>query len=834
VTFGALAFAAVVAVSPSPSPVPVPVPSPVVHTVYAELTAGAKRQSGLFDVLTKGENIYFDLAPKDLNTTFVIEAGIAKGVGPVAFTGRALDSLPIAFVRQGNRIFWEVPNDNYIHPTDPAAALDLGESISDSVIGVSPILAEDAATKHILIAPTLLTGDFEHLAEMLNPHPSSPLPVLVAPAAGGYAFSPLQTYPLGIKAFPTNIELLMNLGFTAPAAAPPSIADPRGFRVVMHYSFVALPNHSGYQTRPADDRVGYFVDTLKNLNDTNARSPYVRYIMRWDMRHKPIVFYLTNEIPPQYRASVRRGILAWNAAFERVGMRDAIEVRDQPSDPSFDPDDARYSTVRWITSDQPSFGAYTGFFSDPFTGEIFRAEVVIDGENLRGVRDGYQDDVRPILNLDADNDARATEQTTFSRLAASVLGRPIDSNAFVQQYIQAVVMHEVGHAFGLRHNFEASTLYSLAQLHDPAFTAKHGLAASVMDYLPINISPPHVRQGAYFQLMLGPYDYWAIRYGYETGVDPRTIANQSGRPEYRYGTDDETTLFGLDPRISSFDLSSDPLGFDAEQFALTRAIVQHLDARFAHSGGSYYDERIAFISALQNYALSASLATRYIGGEYTSRTHRGEAGGQPPFTAIPRATSRRAFELLARNVFAPDAFTLPPSLVRDLGQDYFHGWGATFFTRPDFPALAYSNSVQDSVLNQLFSIVNVARIYDVETTSNDVHAAIRLEDLFEWTRVAAFAELPVRANAASEAHRELQRHYVDLMIAFQTYPSAFAEAAGLPRESQALARYELEEIDRTVTQALHLGTLDVTTRAHLEDLQARVNRALHGVNIVST
>ncbi|HEY5342016.1 MAG TPA: zinc-dependent metalloprotease, partial [Candidatus Aquilonibacter sp.] len=750
---GSLVLAAAIAASPSPAAIPGMIHFPITVETYSTFVTGAKRQHGLFDVLTKDDQVYFDLGPDDLNKTFVLEAGIARGVGPEAFTGRALDSMPIVFVRHDNRIFWEVPNANFVVPSDPAAKTALDESISDSVVGSTPILAEDKTTKRIVIAPTPLIGDFEHVVALLNPRgPSLPAALILLGGGGGYSLDGGETYALGAKAFPTNVDLLVNLGLNAPESAPPSIADPRGFRIVMHYSFVTLPADDGYVPRAADDRVGYFDDTLKNLADTRAASPFVRYITRWDIRRKPIVFYLTNEIPKAYRNSVRRGILAWNAAFERIGIHDAIEVRDQPSDPAFDPDDARYSTVRWITSDTPGFGAYTGFYSDPYTGQIFRAEIVIDGEYLRTVRNGYQNDVIPALTEDDDLSATAAQQAGFSAVAARTLGYRIDANQFVNQFVEAAVMHESGHAFGLRHNFEGSAYYSLAQINDPAFTASHGFSASVMDYLPVNITPPNVRQGAYFQLALGPYDYWAIRYGYAQGVDPRTVARMSAQRAYRYGTDEDGTPLGADPLIAPFDLSSDPLGYDAEQFALTSHVLATLDARFARERRSYYDERLAFLSALQNELRTAMLATRYIGGEYTSRTHRGQPGAEPPFTAIARAQSRRAFELLAHTIFAPHAYAFPSALIRDLGPDYFHGWGVNAPLRSDFPVVRVSGALEDAVLDHLFSTENLARIYDIEDGTRP-GATMRLGDLFEWTRAAAFAELPTHANAASEAHR---------------------------------------------------------------------------------
>ena len=808
---------------------PAPTASPAASTPaspYAGLTKGATRKSGLFDVLVKDDQIYFDLTPEQLAREYVIEPSISKGIGN-AFAGRTFDAFTVTFVRRGNTILWEVPNSNFLPPATASGRLALDQSISDSVVGSSPILAEDATTKRVVFAPALLAGDFEDVGSLLNPRPSAPGPFQATQA--GYGFNAAQSYLENAKAFPANVDLFVNLGFTGPRSAPPSVADFRGLRIVMHYSIIERPQHDGFVPRAADDRVGYFVDTLKRLDDTDAASPFVRYIMRWDMRRRPIVIYLSNEIPPEYRPAVRRGLLAWNAAFAAIGMHEAIVVRDQPNEPGWDPDDARYSTVRWIASDTPEFGGYTGFASDPYTGEILRAEIVIDGEYLRAVKSGYATSVLPAEG--EDGEAASAEQAAFALTASNLSGHPLDRDTFVKTWLQSVVTHEMGHALGLRHNFAGSTLYTLAQIHDPALSSTHGLSASVMDYLPVNLSPPGVRQGALFQTVLGPYDYWAIKYGYVTTGDPLAVARESGRPEYRYGTDDDASgLTAIDPRMSAFDLSSDPLAYDAEQFALSRALVAKLDARFPAGDTSYYDERLAFLGVMANYGRAAILASRYLDGAYTSRTHRGQPGAQPPFEPVPRATARRAFDLIAHYVFAPDALQFPAGLVHDLGSDYFHGWGENATVRPDFPVLAYTNSIADSVLNSMFNTAALGRVYDNESDAGST-GTVRLQDLFEWSRAAIFADVAGRTGGVSAAHRELQRHFVDLLVSYQSAPSALLQNAGAPREAQALARYELEQVATLTGRRLDEGALDVTSRAHLEDLRARALRALNGINV---
>src|SRR5262249_20187025 len=85
----------------------------------------------------------------------------------------------------------------------------------------------------------------------------------------------------------------------------------------------------------------------------------------------------------------------------------------------------------------------------------------------------------------------------------------------IDQAIKEVVMHEVGHTLGLRHNFKGSTMLPNDQLHNTKITREKGLVGSVMDYSPVNLAPKGVKQGDYFTTTIGPYDYWAIEYAYK-------------------------------------------------------------------------------------------------------------------------------------------------------------------------------------------------------------------------------------------------------------------------------------------------------------------------------
>lgn len=867
--------------SPTPAPSGVPLnppaaPIPLATVVltgvgpsappqqYASFVRGAEHQSGLIDVLRKDDEYYFDLGPEQLDRPFIVAPVLATGVGAEAFAGRVFSTFLLEFHRVGRRVLWIDKNSYFSAPPNSSAANALAISVTDSVINSSPIAAEDEKQKRVVVSASFFLTDFENVGRDLGGGPS-PILVLGGGVRPSFSVDASRSYIERTKALPKNDEILANLAFTGPAGDEVSGApDARGVRLRMHYSIVAPPQSSGYIPRIADDRVGYFITAQKRFDNDALPTPFVRYIDRWNFNDGPIVYYLTNEIPSEYRAAIRRALLEWNVAFAKVGIPNAIEVRDQPDDPNWDPDDVRYSTIRWITSDRPPFVAYGPNIADPRTGQIIRVEIVIDGEEMRAVKRGFADLVAPArpntaldrssgLVLPADRTAASACDDTgacdtfgadsaelaaagsFALRAAGATPQTMDG--FAEDYLQAVVLHESGHNFGLRHNFISSTLYTLAQIHDPSFSRDHGIVGSVMGYTPVNLSPPGKPQGAYFQLKLGPYDEWAIRYGYERFPNVgrpedeilplRGIADESSRREYAFQTDEDANgPLAVDPRVATFALSNDPLAFDRNQFDVADNLVAKLDRVYPRADEPYYEERQSFLTIMRQYVRAALLTTKWVGGIYTSRDHRGQPGGARPFTPVPRERSREAFALLAANVFSSRAMRFSPQLLADLGANHYLHRGVDVVDQPDFPIAEYVAGVQDAVMFSLYSPETMARLADGELKAPPGVATMSLGDLYGWMQDAVWDDLRPGMTSIDPLHRGLQRRYTHLMVAFDLAPSFIVEALGYPSDAPSLARFELHRLSGRIAAALRSNRLDAETRAHLEDSQSRIERAL--------
>ncbi len=635
--------------------------------------------------------------------------------------------------------------------------------------------------------------------------------------------------------------------------------------------------------------MGYFVTARRQYDDYAGPTSFVRYINRWNIQKsdwrarvsnakKPIVFYISNDVPQAYRPAIARALLAWNKGFEAIGIRHAIVVRPQPRDPSWDPDDVRYSVVRWVASPSAAF-AYAPSCVNPLTGEIFKADVVIDGNIVRAARRPWDSSIVPTRaasasDLLSNGIARLQGRATGSASGASAFTRPLVCSQFdcdyawqagtqaqwaalvlqsdgrlpggasgrdwfTSSFITSLVLHESGHTLGLRHNFESSTIYSLPRLRDRRFTEKHGLVGSVMDYTPVNIAPHGQPQASYFQTALGPWDYFSIKYGYEQlgARSPEAevpalqrLAAQATRPDLRYATDEDASWydgFASDPRVNQFDLSADPLAFVRDELSIDQRLFRTLTVRMPARGHSYAETRRAFELLLRHSWSSAQLATHYIGGEYFTRNHRGDPHARLPFRLVPRSQERQAFEILDRYAFGKDAWRFSPTLINSLGDDRYSHWQSdpNESSRLDFPLEEYVELYQAALLGRMWQPQVLARLAGMESRTAHPGETMSLPDLYDWTDASIFGGLENGEGRGSAglpaARRSLQHLYAELLVHIMLRPDP-----GTPADARSLARHHLVVLTANLDAALARKGSDEATRANWEDVRALARRAL--------
>ena len=463
------------------------------------------------------------------------------------------------------------------------------------------------------------------------------------------------------------------------------------------------------------------------------------------------------------------------------------------------------------------------------------------------------------------------------------------SEVALGQLIKYVVMHEVGHSLGLRHNFHASTMLTADQINDPAITRVKGQSGSVMDYNPLNIAPKGQKQGDYTTTTIGPYDYWAIEYAYKPiqgneESELKTIAARSPNPDLVYATDEDMYLDN-DPLVNTFDLGSDPTRYARDRVALASALMHGLDEKVVKEGEPWSRTRDAFSILLSQWGNAAYLASSQVGGQYVSRDHRaekpkadadkdkdkdkdkddkgknGDADAKPPrteepkwrphdpITPVPSGKQREALMLLSEQVLSDKAFQFSPELLRKLASERWYHWGNEsmfyFGGGVDFPIYQRILGIQKIVLGQCLSADTLARLQNQELQADPGSKPLTMAELFRaltdgiWSECSA-AGARDGSVACSTIRRNLQREHLRKLSTMvlgnkrSPYDDMFGfifvfDVAETPADARSLARLHMEEIGDRIGKILDRADsrIDDTTRAHLKECRTRITKVLN-------
>jgi hypothetical protein len=672
------------------------------------------------------------------------------------------------------------------------------------------------------------------------------------------SFDPGRSYLEQVKAFPHNVNIRTVLTYRAsqPVSAA-AVPDGRFLTLAVHHTIAELPAEP-MEPRIADERVGYFMTVHKDFTH-DEETHFVRYVNRWRLEpgepagdglyypKQPIVYYLDRTIPEAYRRYFVEGIEAWQDAFEEAGFRDAIRAELLPEDA--DPDDIRYPTLRWTTSDQPSYGAIGPSVVDPRTGEILDANQLYEANMILGFRRGWQNLVEPqvalelalgVVDGDPERGADAlmnhrhmagtvSDQGTFLRAALAARGEISADEALPEEYlgqaIRWVVMHEVGHTLGLRHNFRSSTDTPLDRLHDRSWVREHGLVSSVMDYHSPNVAPAGEAQGYFYTPVVGSADRWKIAFGYSADPDrARELARLAETEGRTYGTDEDASGSGaMDPTVNIYDLSADPLAWGQQRAAMVTDLWASLPETVLQDDTRYADLTMAFQTLLSQYVQALAPAVKYVGGEYVHRTRPGDPADQGPLVAVSRERQLEALAFLTERAFSEAAFDVAPGVLARFGPDRWSHWGHsnTFQGRIDFPFHERVTGLQESLVGQLLSVNRLARLRDAELRHGAANV-LTIPELMDAISRAAWSEVWAETpRNVSSVRRDLQRTYLDAMTGLVVAPPART-----PADARAVARHQLRDLDRRLERALRGRSLDTYTKAHLEEARARIEKSL--------
>jgi Met-zincin/Domain of unknown function (DUF5117) len=853
----------------APAATPKPVTAPITQkppgpAVYMNAVADSEKQSGLFTLYRKEGHLAMELSSDQMDHDYLEHVVPANGLGGFGFEPGdvfAQEARIVRFHDAGGNVAMIWPHTRFIATANTPLATAVRESTADSVETLLPVIARDPGNGKILVDMSPLLGDTLDLGNALSEtvkNPENPM--------GGYRLDPSRTYFGPTKTFPKNIIIEADETF---ASSKPdvidTVTDPHSIQMRVKYNITEILSTPGYMPRLYDDRVGFWEDPHIGFGDDSKRDNHLWYILRWDVEasdptqhlspaKKPIVFTLDDSIPVEYRPPVRAAILEWNKAFERIGVSNAVQVQDVPQDGAYDPDDIRFNVVRWITNAVSDFGAEAQIVWDPRTGEIFRGGVLLDSNLVRRAKYGYQltvapnasaNEIVPVtprrsyapVHTEAEYARGMRNEVNFGLAALDIMygGDGLYLDSYSRDVLKAVTLHEVGHDFGLSHNFIGHNAYTAGELQSKTFTQASGIASSVMEYSPVNLWPKGMSRGALWQTTLGPYDYHVIHWGYAAipnastpSAEVATLSRWAStytNPKYTFAGDEDGFYDGhaVDPRVAPFMLSDQPINWCRTQLQLTESLVGGLDRHFPRVQSPWEDERVAFLALMTRYNTCASSMMHYIGGEYLSRARVGDPGARAPLTPVPRAQEQQAFSTLDRYMLSDSAWRFSPvTLSRLVYTEYmpFSNFGYDPAPRHDVSIAQLAARMQNAVLGYLFSPLVLQRLDDLPSKSRPGRT-MTLSDLFVWTQRGVYGDLQAGKPGTTQVHRNLQRRYARMLGKMAIQP-----VTGTPYDAQALARYELLALSASIQRNLGRGNLDLQTKAHLEAMQADVKRSL--------
>jgi len=799
-------------------------------------TKGMDKIQGLFTFYqdTADGSVYMEIHKNQINREYIYFGHAHDGIVDVGFNRGSYRSSKIFSLRKYfNRI--EFVTENYSFYFDPENPLSKasGANISKSIMSSNKIIATDSLKNRYLIK-----GDDLFLKERLLQ-----IKYYSAPNSKRFSLGKLSTEKskyVHLRNYPKNSEIVVQYTYDNPTPknrGRSGVTDARSVNLIIQHSLMEVPIND-YTPRIDDPRIGYFTTRVTDMTST-SHTPYRDLIHRWNLTKKnpksspsepktPIVFWIENTTPHEFRDAVAEGVLAWNKSFEKAGFKNAVQVKIQPDDADWDAGDIRYNVLRWTSSPSPPFGGYGPSFVNPKTGQILGADIMLEYVYFtnRVKYDKLFDSEGMELDPFSCQMGEHIQQENIIGFISTEVLPPSESakKQLVKEAIVRLVLHEVGHTLGLNHNFKSSHLHNIDESHNLALTKAVGLTGSVMDYVPVNLSLNPENQGQYYSTVPGPYDDWAIQFGYSAPHSDdsdekerlEAILSLSTDPELMFGNDADDMRApgkGIDPRVMIGDMTNEPIEHAEQRIKLMDKLMRGLRKKYTNQGMSYHATRDAFNVLMREKSSCASTISRFIGGVYVDRSKPGQPHAELPLNPVPYMTQKKAMKILKEFVFSPESMFPPDSLAHYL---QYQRRGFDFFRSTEDPKFHRTALyTHKSTLNHLLHPRVLQRIIDTQIYGNNY----TIEEMFDNLTDAIFsADSKGKVNSI---RRNLQTEYVNRLIGITGIGQS--KISNYDYISQSASFSQLKKIIKKVSNRM---VKDIGTKQHREYLRFKITSAI--------
>lgn len=764
------------------------------------ITKDTKTDKGLFDVHVVDDKYYFEIPIKYLNTDMLLVSRLAKlpanlGGGYVN-AGTKTNTRMINWERFRDKILIKEKSSSAVAADSLPIHVSVRSNNYELTLYAFDIAAFSKDSSTIVVDVTkFYSSDVKAI---------SGLPSYFRKQYKVRNLDNSRSFINAMRSYPENIEVVQD--FTYVAAEPPSNSGTETISVQMNQSMILLPQEP-MQPRYFDERVGWFTLSQYDYSSEELKADEKTYIRRWKLIPKdieaykrgelvepvkPIVYYLDPATPMKFRSYMKEGIELWQKAFEAAGFKNAIIAKDPPTkeeDPEFSPEDIRYSVVRYVAS--TTRNATGPSVSDPRSGEIIESDIIWYHNHLRSYRNRY------MLETGAANPSARTLNTPDEEIG---------------EMMKMVIAHEVGHTLGLPHNMSASYAYDVESYRDGAFTQKNGIAATIMDYARYNYIAQPGDENIRFVRQLGPYDDYAINYGYRYIPEAKSaddeketldgwITEKAGNPIYKFGK--QSSRF--DPTAQTEDIGNNSIKASTYGLKNLKIVAKNLPSWTSDKTNNYEDLEELYGELLGVWSRYVGHVLTHVGGVVEDTKNPSQNG--LVYNPVDKAYQKAAIQWLHKNAFDTPDWLLDESILKNID---FAGYTDRM------------RRLQTRHLNNLMSFERLGRLIDHKAMDNSNYSAL---DMMKDLRLGVWSETRSTSNV-SVFRRNLQRAYIDRMEYLMTEnidPNRSRQYFNVSQSDvRSIVRGELNQLKRILTSAANSG-VNTDTKYHYRDCIERIN-----------